>query len=335
MAMEYLRGKDLSTVMRALRGAAATRCRRRWRRSSRATWRARCTTRTPRVLPGRRAGRHRPPRRDAVEHHAAVGGRREDPRLRHRQGGGAGARPRRRRRGSRAAGKASSRTCRPSRCAAPTSITVRTSSRWASCCGRWSRGSGCSRATASWRPCATCSCSRSPSRRGGATASRPCWTRSSRARWRAIRQRAIETAEAMADELDRFLVETPDRRSGRSRSCSSSCSARAVRQARRRRREPVRLSFSDAARPRRPTPARPRRRTTVPDVARTAHAEAAPARRSHRPRRCSRRACRCDADRESALVVAVVVIASAGWLIGHRDARPDQSSSARSVSTSR
>ena len=46
--------------------------------------------------------------------------------------------------------------CRPSRCAARPSITVRTSSRWASCCGRWSRGSGCSRAKTSSTRCATC-----------------------------------------------------------------------------------------------------------------------------------------------------------------------------------
>ena len=89
MAMEYLRGKDLATVMRALRatrhGAAAFAGGLR-----RARRRARPAPRPHRRPAGWCPGRRHPPRRQPVEHHAAVGRRGEDPRLRDREGRGGG-----------------------------------------------------------------------------------------------------------------------------------------------------------------------------------------------------------------------------------------------------
>ena len=70
MVMEHLRGKDLSTVMRALRArngrdaAVAGGVRR-------ARGRARSAPRAHARAARRDAGRRRPPRRDAVEHHVA------------------------------------------------------------------------------------------------------------------------------------------------------------------------------------------------------------------------------------------------------------------------
>ena len=117
----------------------------------------------------------------------------------------------------RAAGRGwpgSSLTCRPSWCAALASITARTSSRSASCCGRWSRGSACSRARTTvetlqnvlMRPIAE------PSRRrDGIPAVLDAMVARALEREPANR---YETAEAFANELDRFLVEMPVARSG-------------------------------------------------------------------------------------------------------------------------
>ena len=152
------------------------------------------------------------------------GGRREDSRLRHRQGGGAGAaagRPPARRRGWRA----SSRICRRSWCAARRSITARTSSRSASCCGRWSRDSGCSRARPTATRCATC-CMQpiaEPSRRrDGIPAVLDAIVARALERDPA---RRYETAEAVRQRARSLPGRDADGAIRRSRSCSRSCSA--------------------------------------------------------------------------------------------------------------
>ena len=208
MVMEHLVGKDLSTVMRAVRarqGAVPP---------SVAVYVAREAARALHhahtlVLPDGRAGRGGPPRRHAVEPHVAQGRRREDSRLRHRQGGGAGAAAGHRRQDAAAGGQARVSVAGAGARHAE-SITVRTSSRSASCCGRWSRGSGCSRARPTvdtlrnvlMQPIAGAV---APPRRHPRRAGRH---RRARARARS-RAAATKPPRQFANELDRFLVEMP------------------------------------------------------------------------------------------------------------------------------